>query len=214
MLGIRRWRPRRRLSRRWHCGRRLQQQWRTRLALGRCRVAAAARARRGGLAAARRHLLVRELVCWRCGSGGEGAVRGGELHGACAAAQSPAAARPRTLCAHAAAASASAPAACWLLAQLARARAAAAAAARPPRASRAPAACPSTPGSQVRAFALHATAFASRNALQLCFPILRQSAVAALYSAFYCWRSACVSPNSLLLGAAEGHGDARVERVA
>ena len=94
---------------------------------------------RGG---ARGHLLVRGLVCWRCGSGGEGAVRGGELHGACAAAQRPAAARPRTLCAHAAAASASAPAACWLLAQLARARAAAAAAARPPRASRAPAACP------------------------------------------------------------------------
>ena len=95
-----------------------------------------------GSGGARGHLLVCELVCWRCGSGGEGAVRGGELHGACAAAQSPAAARPRTLCAHAAAASASAPAACWLLAQLARARAAAAAAARPPRASRAPAACP------------------------------------------------------------------------
>jgi hypothetical protein len=38
---------------------------------------------------------------------------------------------------------------------------------------------------------------------------LRQSAAAALYSAFSCWRTACVSPNSLLLGAAEGHGDAR-----
>ena len=68
---------------------------------------------------------------------------------------------------------------------------------------------PSTPSSQIRAFALHATAFASRNALQLCFPALRQSAAAALYSAFSCWRTACVSPNSLLLGAAEGHGDAR-----
>ena len=68
---------------------------------------------------------------------------------------------------------------------------------------------PSTPSSQIRAFALHATAFASRNALQLCFPALRQSAAAALYSAFSCWRTACASPNSLLLGAAEGHGDAR-----
>ena len=154
------------------------------------------------------------MVRWWCGSVGEGTVRGGELHGACAAPRSPAEARPRTLCAHAAAASASAPAACWLLAQLARARAAAAAAARPSRASRAPAACPSTPSRQIRAFALHATAFASRSALQLGFPALRPSAAAASYSAFSCWRSACVSPNSLLLGAAEGHGDARVEHVA